>query len=72
MVMMCGTLQPLLPSVCSREDARQLLQDVVRHKLTAVIFCDSIVTCKEFLASSAALFDALINVKAEKVHVFFF
>ena len=53
--------------MCSREDARQLLQDVVRHKPTAVIFCDSIVTCEEFLVSCSAVFESLINVKAEKV-----
>lgn len=61
-------LQTLLPSVCSREDAHQLLQDIVRQKPTAVVFCDSIVTCDEFVESCAAVFSAPINVQAEKVH----
>jgi len=33
----------------------------------AVIFCDSIVTCEEFVALCAAVFEAQINAKAEKV-----
>ena len=62
-------LQSLLPSVCSREDARQLLQGIVQDKPTAVVFCDSIVTCDDFVTSCAAVFDTMINVKAEKVDI---
>ena len=64
-------MQSLLPSVCSREDASQLLHGIVRHKPAAVILCDSIVTCEEFLMSCAAVFETPINVKAEKVNVLF-
>jgi len=46
-----------------------LLQGIVRDRPTALIFCDSIVTCEEFVSSCAAVFDTLINVKAEKVDV---
>jgi hypothetical protein len=59
-------IMPLLPSICSRHDAHQLLTGVVRHRPKAVIFCDSIVTNEAFLSSCAKPFESLINAKAEK------
>jgi len=62
-------VQSLMPSVCNREDASQLLHAIVRQKPSAVVLCDSIITCEEFLTSCATVFETLINVKAEKASV---
>jgi hypothetical protein len=56
-----------MPSVCSPADARQLLNDVIRSRPAAVVLCDSFVTSEAFVTSCSALFEPLINVKAEKV-----
>jgi len=59
--------QPLLPSVCTADDANQLLASVMRTKPTAIVLCDSFVTSEAFLTSCSVPFESLINAKAEKV-----
>uniref|UniRef100_UPI00398EE0A2 E3 UFM1-protein ligase 1 isoform X2 n=1 Tax=Pristiophorus japonicus TaxID=55135 RepID=UPI00398EE0A2 len=62
-------IQPLLPSSFSVEDASIMLQQTMRtmHKQSASrIFGDTIVVSEQFISSCAALFEQMMQHKAEK------
>ena len=56
-----------MPSVCSRKDISQLVQQAVKTKKNAVVFCETIVTSQDFVTHCSKPFDDIIQAKAEKV-----
>ncbi|XP_023930232.1 E3 UFM1-protein ligase 1 [Lingula anatina] len=59
-------VMPVLPSIFSRSDAAQLLQDFLKHKQGVHVFSDTIVASDKFISSCCKMFDKLMQHKAEK------
>ena len=68
-------LQPLLPSLFEPEDAEQILTEVLKDtKVKSVtqnvhIFCNTVIVTDHFIQKLSKPFDAIIQEKAEEVHV---
>ena len=68
-------LQPLLPSLFEPEDAEEILMEVLKNtKIKSLnqhvqIFCNSVVVTDHFIQKLAKPFEAIIQKKAEEVHI---
>jgi len=68
-------LQPLLPSLFEPEDAELILMEVLKNaKIKSLnqhvhIFCNTVVVTDHFIQKLTKPFDAIIQKKAEEVHI---
>jgi len=68
-------LQPLLPSLFEPEDAEEILMEVLKNtKIKSLnqhvhIFCNTVVVTDHFIQKLTKPFDAIIQKKAEEVHI---
>jgi len=68
-------LQPLLPSLFEPEDAEEILMEVMKNtKIKSLnqhvhIFCNTVVVTDHFIQKLTKPFDAIIQKKAEEVHI---
>ncbi len=56
-----------MPSICTANDANQLVSQLIKTKSGAVMFCDSIVTNETFVMNCTRAFDDVMAIKAETV-----
>lgn len=65
----CFSLQPLLPSPCTPEDAARLLQDIFKSSVHSLahVFCESIAVSDRFLQNCKDPFQQLMQDKAKTV-----
>lgn len=59
-----------MPSICTVNDANQLVNHLIKSKSGAVMFCDSIVTNETFVMNCSKAFDDVMAVKAETVSTY--
>ena len=56
-----------MPSICTPNDANQLVSQCIKSKKDVQVFCNSIVTSESFIQSCSESFDRILATKAEQV-----